>query len=454
MIGLAFVLLGLAAPPPDPCATAPTPEPPDRATARVYAEVGAAELEAGHAEVAAIAYAHAVALDASLGKASAGLAAACAALREQGTRQRRADAEGAFALGVERFRAGDDPGATAAFDRAAEWPTLAAPVGLYRALVALRADDWPEVRRELDLLRKDPALTEGVATLRRLAARQGRVMLTLGGEAGYDDNAELLPETPPAGTTRTPRADAHTLLAGSLVARPVRGLGLRLEQSVSWRDQLEIDALDLLASTSDASLRLPIARWLRSRAAGGLDYLVLGGQSYLFAPRADLGVEVDLLPSLRGAASYRLRWRDFLAPAFAGFTGNSHEGTLSVAVEPAGWLRAEAAYRLAREGARDALFSATAQGAALDLWLSPAPWLRAGLFAGWRHRAFDGLDPNVGFRRGDDEVTLDLRLEADASDHVTCQLGGALLRNQSNVVDFEFSRLSVLGACSLMVGLW
>ena len=449
----AFVLLlALQALPSDPC-VAQAPELPDPATAAVYADVAAAELAAGHADVASIAYARALSLDASLQQARKGLEAACRALREQGGAQRRLAAEQALSLGVERFRAGDDRGALSAFDRAAAWPSLLAPVGLYRALVAVRADDWPEVRRQLELAQHDPALADGVTPIGRLAARQGRLALTLGGEVGYEDNAELLPETPPTGSTRSPRGDAHALLAGSVIARPVRGLGLRLEQSITWRDQLRADALDLFGSSSEAALRLPSAGRLRVRAAGGLDYLFLGGQSYLLAPRADAGLEAELSPTLRAFAAYRLRDRHFLAPAFAAFSGTTHGVSVSLAFEAARWLRAEGAHHLAVEGARDSLFAATAQGPVLEVWLAPTAWLAVGLHAGWRHRAFEGSDPNVGFRRTDDEITLDLRVDADVANHVRCGVGGGLLRNQSNVVDFEFSRLGVLGSCSLMVGM-
>jgi len=455
MLGPLTLLLALAgaATEPDPCASAPPrSEAPDPATARAYADVGAAELEAGHPDVAIHAFERAVALDAALESARAGLRAACTALREDGRSSEKRGAEEAFAVGVERFRAGEDRQAVAAFDRAARWPALVAPAGLYRALAAVRAEDWPEARRQLTEAERDPALADGVATLRRLAARRGRLVLSAGDQFGYDDNVELLPDAPPTGSTRTPRGDGHFMAVAGAVARPVRGLGLRLEQAVSWRNQLDVDALDLITSTSDASLRLPIVEGLRARIGSGLDYLVLGGQSYLLAPQGGAGIEVDLGNSASVGAGYRFRWRDFRAPAFAGFTGATHEGTIGAGIDALHWLRVDVVYRLASEGAQDAVWAVTSHGPSLDLGLRPIPWLRLFLHSGFRHRTFDRVDPNVGFRRVDDEVAVDLRIELDLRDRVVCHLGGGLLRNASNVVDFEFTRRSVLGGFTLVVG--
>jgi hypothetical protein len=422
----------------------------DRDTAARYHAVGVAELAEGAEDTAAVAFARALALDPGLGEARLQLDRICRQRADRKGAAQDRQARETFAEGLALYRRGHDDEALAKLAQAAQSPALRGPASLYRAMLALRQGDHPEARRALAIAGTDPAVAEGVDALRPRVARGGRVVLSLGLEGGYDSNAELAPETPPVGSTLAPRGDGRYTLSGGASGRPLGDLDLVIQQNLLYRDQLEVDSLDLLASSTSIAARGPRSWWLVPLALGGLDYLALGGESYLVAPRFALEGAARLGQTFQLAPGYHVRHRGYQVARARPFDGVVHGGGLAVRAD-AGWLRAQVSYDGALEGAAEPLFHATVHGPAIELAIGRGV-LRLLVQASLRRRVFGGIDPNVGFARKDWELTADGRLELEVSDRVDCHVGSGLLRNASSVVDFEFTRITAQLGCGASFG--
>jgi tetratricopeptide (TPR) repeat protein len=258
MVGILCVLTPTAlAQPSEPCTTSPAASQSDPALALQYLAVGIAELEAGDERTAARAFARALELDASLSEARDRLARLCASVAHP----RAPSAEIALARAAEHYRLGQDEQAKAALELPLAAPELRGPANLYRALIALRVGELGQARRALTEAEGDPKVARGVAVLRRLVARRGRMIASLGVAGGYDSNVQLLPEQPPTGATRTPAGDGRYTLTSGLAVQPLERLDLRIEQVLIWQDQFEVDAFDLFASSTLLKWGAP-PRWL------------------------------------------------------------------------------------------------------------------------------------------------------------------------------------------------
>src|SRR5262249_48071893 len=123
-----------------------------------------------------------------------------------------------------------------------------------------------------------PLLSDAGRTL--LSATGPRLLtLTLLLRPGFDSNVPLLPGTALAPGALTARADGDILLLASAALRPLRGIGLTVEESASYRQQLRLTDFDLFSNVLGVRYA-----WLgqsdRVLARYGFELMTLGRELY------------------------------------------------------------------------------------------------------------------------------------------------------------------------------
>lgn len=468
----ALAAVALAAAPPDPCAPVPPEATPDPAAAALYRAVGDEQRRAGSADTATAAYRDALARDPSDGRSRAALAALCEAAKH----------EGAFQRGLARMESGDRPGAIAAFEEARAagpdasaallegicWyelgddgrarPLLAEAEGdpahresarFFLGLVALRGGRSREAAALLASSATDRRLGPMAMDLARLARREGRVVLSVLLDGGWDSNVDLTPDL--AGQ---PASAGDTSTGVTALARVAPGgdTGPYLTATATWRNQARYDALDVLGGGVFAGWQAGHAgRYLLGEA--GWEYRALGGEPYLSAPRLLGTARLDLGDAASGGVTYLARWERFLPAYFArydaaepgadvGYSGLRHFAEADVTWDLA---RARSSATVAWHGGWDAAHDpALAWGehgprAALRLALSRD--VRLGLDAAFTWRAYQAFDPALGALRADRYLDAAAVLERDLGDRWTLRASLVARKAFSNVPDFAYTRI-------------
>lgn len=431
--------LALAASAADPCApVAPLAE--DAAAAAAYRDVGDAEAAAGRAGTAAVAYRAAAARDPRDAASRAALARLCAdgapadpfqaavarldagrpaeALALLRSLHRGAAPEPAVALleGIALLDLGADAEAEPLLRRAAAAPAHAPAAELYLGLLRLRAGGGSEAVALFDRAAATPALAPIAEDLARLARRDGRLVLSVLAESGWDSNVTLAPATPAPG----PEADAALGLGAAVLYRPRGTSGPYLRASAGATEHLSLAAYDFAALDGAAG-------WQHRRGALtlgaelALGARTLGGEPYLLARR----LLVSGALALRGAtvsAAYAARSEDYAA-AYAGYSGILHRAELRVALPLGDAARVGLAYGLARDATRTADLSYVEHGPRADLRLALGRRARLALEAGLALRRYDARDTALGVLREDVQLDAAATAELDLSDHLTARAG-------------------------------
>ncbi|HEY6177766.1 MAG TPA: hypothetical protein VIX73_25095, partial [Kofleriaceae bacterium] len=303
----------------DLCGAAPEVVQPDAADSAAYTAVGDDARGAGDLRAAVIAYRKAIAADPGNQRATGELAAIC-----------RSDDRQLLLDAIARFSAGEHAAAAAALSEIVRTRgTASAGAHFFLALIALERHDTAAAIRELEIARGDPDYRELAAVLLRLAHRDGTLAFALLVEPELDTNPQLLPDTPPSGAvTGAPSTDEDLLAAATVTARPTPWLALR--NTLTWRNQRQLSALDFVGDDVDVAAELSAGRH-RVALRYDLDYDQLAGARYLIANRAAIAYRHD--GAVSAVASYALRRRDFARDTEQPFTGWVHSGDAGAALQ-------------------------------------------------------------------------------------------------------------------------
>lgn len=454
---LAIALVAGRAAGADPCAP-PRPVAPDGAAAAEYRAVAEAELARGDLETATLAFQAAAARDPDDATSRAALARLC----EEGPRP------DPFAEGVARMEAGDPRGALRALrlthgdaapspavallegicrfdlgeDAAAEPLLRAAEASsahrdtarLYLGLLRLRAGDASEAAALFDAARNGPALSGLAGEMGRLARRDGRLVLSLLAESGWDSNVTLAPE----GGEPPPEADGAFGLTAEALWRPRGRSGPYVRATAGLSEQLSLADYDVSALDGALGwqLRLPS---LTLAAEYDLGTRTLGGRRHVTAQRL-LASAVLTRGRTSLSATYAALLEDYV-PEYADYSGLTHRAELRLSVLVGASARVALAYGAARDLADAAALSFVEHGPRAELLVALGARTRLGLDAGVRFRAYDEADPAFGVTR--DDVYLDGAAfgEVDLGTHLTARLALQARQARSTVDVLEYEKL-------------
>ncbi len=285
-----------------------------------------------------------------------------------------------------------------------------------------------------------PPLAEaGRALLGRTAPRLLSLSLLVRPE--FDSNVPLQPATVPAGApSMAQTADGDLLLLAAASLRPIRSIGLSLDETAAWRQQFRLTDYDLFVN--DLAARYA---WIGARDRVGLSYdfelMTLGRSLYGLGHVANASYRRALWRDLGVAARYTFRYRDYLAADYAGFTGPSHTGQLAASFgAPDRPVEVEAGVVALREDTAEPGYSATGLGGTLSAHVRVPRRLDVALAVSTVARDFDP-QPGEAARR-DVQLAADLSVAIDLATWIGLVLGASMLRNFSNVADFDYSKVT------------
>ena len=455
MLALLLALAVQAAP--GPCDLPPPASHPEPTTAEIYRAVGDGELAAGSRDTAAAAYRRALALDPSNGAARAGLASSCRGparasdpfqeglrLMESGDRRgavaafraartARPSPSAALLEGICLYELGDDAAALPPLREAERDPAHREAASFFLGLVALRAGQGERAASLFEFASADVRFAAAGADLARLARREGRLMLSLLAESGYDSNVLLLPSGRQA-SGRPGDASAATTMAA--LARPLGASGPYARAAFSYRDQARLDAYDLLGGSGAVG-------WLAERAGNHLlaeyayEYTGLGGIPYLSAHRLFAGGRAAL-----GRIAVGLTWfgrfesfRQASDVPFSGFRQVA-EGDAALRIAPRSSIALF--YRYGRDDAQEAALSWQEHGPRAEARIGLGADVRLVAEVGYHWRRYPGVDPFLGVARSDTYLDGALRGEMDLGDRWTLRLSLVAQRAWSNVPNLAY----------------
>jgi tetratricopeptide (TPR) repeat protein len=130
-----------------------------------------------------------------------------AAAAFQAARKGDAGPSAALLEGICRHELGEEDEAAALLREAAAYPPHREEAQLYLGLVALRTGSSSEAAALFESASANPALEHAAADLARLARRDGRLVLSVFAESGWDSNVNLAPSGTPIGP---PTSDGAT----------------------------------------------------------------------------------------------------------------------------------------------------------------------------------------------------------------------------------------------------
>lgn len=467
MIASLLALALLAQAPPDVCAEVAPAARRDPAAAAEYLAVGDEERAAGRADSAALAYRAALERDPGQQKARAALAQLCASSRRDDgfarglARVRAGDCPGALPpleaaraagdpaaallVGLCRFRQGDDEGAAAALREAASAAETRASAELYLGLIALRGGRPGEASPLFQAAIADPALAPVARELARAARREGRVVLSVLAEAGWDSNVELAPDG------ASPAGDALGNLTALVTVAPWLERGPYARAAAGYQAQARRHEFELLALSGAAGVPIGAAR-RRLLVEYGYDERRVGGHPYLSAHRLLVDGRAALGEDWSAGAAYALRGERFRQADAADDSGLRHAGQLDAGVTVQGW-RLSAAYQAAWHAARASARSYREHGPLLAVASPSAARLRALVELAYTDRVYGAVDPGFELRRRDAYVDAAARLELDLRDRWTVYLSLAARRASSSVPDLRYTRLLPTAGLSFTTGI-
>ncbi|HYD41042.1 MAG TPA: hypothetical protein VEB43_09430 [Anaeromyxobacter sp.] len=468
---LAAALVAQASPDPqDPCAPI-SPGLADPGAAEAYEGVADEERAAGREESAVAAYRAALERDAGRDRARAALEELCAARRSDGAftrgleRVRAGDCRGALPAldeartagdpaasllaGVCRYQLGEDDAAAEALREAADDEETRASAELYLGLLALRGGRPGEASPLFRSAAADPGLAPVARALARDARREGRVVLSLLGEASWDSNADVAP-----GGGIGPEDSADGVGGGTalLTVAPWRERGPYVRGAFTLQEQARRDEFDLLATSLAAGLPLgPGSRGLLVEY--GWDERRVGGAPYLSAHRLLAEGRAALREGLTAGAAYALRGETFRSAELEDDSGLRHDLQVDVtaAIRRA---RLTAGWQGGWNGARVEWRASAEHGPLLGLSAPLSPRARAVLELAYVWRRWREEDPDLDVRRRDAYVDAAARLELELADRWTAYLSVAGRRAFSNVPELRYARVVPTAGLSYTAGLY
>jgi tetratricopeptide (TPR) repeat protein len=450
---LAAALLAAA----DPCAPV-VARAEDPAAASEYRAVGEAERARGDLETAAAAFRTAAALDAQDGGSRQALRALCAAgpgapepfaeglrLLEaddargaaaafRSARERAgADPSAALLEGICRYELGEDAEAASLLREAEQAPAHRAAARLYLGMLALRAGAGSQAAALFDSAGASPSLARMAADLARLARREGRLVLSVLAESGWDSNVPLVASDLPGD-----REDGAWALTAGALWRPRGSFGPYLRANGSLHQQFTLDAYDFGAVDGAAGWQVRAGR-LGLLAEYDYGYRMLGGDPFLSSHRLLASAS---LPIGRAVASLLWFTRfDGYSGAYQPFSGVVHRTEAKVSFP----LGERALLALAYGGGRDladaGYLSFLEHGPRAELRLALAPRVRLGVELAATFRAYDAADPAFGTARHETYLDGAALAEVDLTERLSLRAALQARRASSSVSALEYDKV-------------
>jgi hypothetical protein len=452
----------------------PLPEPAparDAEGARVYLEVGDAEVRRGSAETAIVAYREALRLDSANVRVREAYLAACthrtpAALLGEGIRMMNAgDCDGAIAVfqrlrtgradaaaglyeGICRYEQGDDERARPLLIEAQSARAHAARARYFLGLIDLRDGAASDAAELFDQVAASAGgtLGERAEVLRSAALRSGRGVVGIDAESGYDSNVNFTPAGGPAS------GDGAAAGGIWLLLRPLGLSGPYVRGNAFYRSQMNARDRDLGVFGGHAGWRVGRAETY-GFADYGYDHELLGAAPYFHAHRGRVGGRWQVVNRVALSSVYTIRFETYETATSANYSGVSH------AVDPELSFRfpAGSSISVGYHGGRDATsFSDTTSwehGPRAAIRLVVLPTLRVGGEASYTSRGYDAAAVGRTGPRADRIFYAGSTLEKDFA-RFTLRLQAGYRVASSNDPAHSFSRLVTTLGASYTVGLF
>jgi len=433
-----------------------------------YLSTGDEELAAGRPSSAAVAYARALQLAPADPAARAGLTRACAAWEGEATRAALAALEAhrpaealkllapfletrdaaqpatALAAGLALEDLGDKAGAARWLARAAEARELLPAAATLLAADSLEAGDTASARERLAPLPDDAPAS--ALRLRRLVAREGRLMTAVSAGLRADSNVDVAP-----GTSAFPSGSADVGLAATamVLARPLGQTGPFLGVDASLRKWAQLTAWDDASGAATAGAQLVVQPLVLS-AAYRFTLGALGWQPYLLAHAAQVDVRLRL-GRWQPGAGWSLQATSFAPAAVQGYSGVTHQGRVFLGASFAP-VRVSAAYEVLRDVTAATEYRRFEHGPSLDADVALGDRWRVWAGAALGFRAFDVVDPDLGVARHETIVSVRLRGEVDIAAWFTVFLAAEWRMVSSEVAELSYSRVAGTAGLSFALG--
>lgn len=448
----------------DPC-TLPEPSGrPDPAASEAYRAVGDSERASGARDTAVLAYREALRRDPSNPRALAAFRALClpaaasdpfqeglrlmeegewsqAAARFAESRAAGPDPSAALLEGICRQELGEDEAAGRLLREAERDPSHRASARFFLGLAALRAGEGARAASLFESAATNPGLQLAASDLARLASQEGRLVLSLLGEAGYDSNVDLTPERD---SNPSRSGDGIGALTALVLARPFGPSGAFARGDFTYRDQARFNLYDLAGG--GGAVGWDTGGWGDFlHLEYGYDYRWLGGAPYLSAHRL-LGGGGLAWGRFSLAATYLARFESFLPVASEPYSGLRQQVDAAAAWQLGIASSFSLAVRLGRDDARQSAYSWNEIGPRAELRLRLARDARLVVSAMAIWRDYQARDPSLQVIRSD--VYLDGMAigEMDLGLRWTLRLSVFARKAFSNVPDFAYTKIApVLG---------
>jgi tetratricopeptide (TPR) repeat protein len=341
----------------------------------------------------------------------------------------------ALLQGICHYELGEDAEATELLREAEAYAPHREEARFYLGLVALRAGAGPEATTLFESARGNAALERAAADLARLARQDGRVVVSLLAESGWDSNVNLAPTGEPS---LTPESDGVLALTGNLLFRPqgsrgpyLRAAGL-LHQPVRL-DAYEVRGFDLAAGWQfrGRGRQLVTEYDFGSRSFGGEPYVTahrLLASGWLSAGRVTLG------------GTYLARFESY-APDWSPFDGVLQRAEVRAAASPRRDLRVALAYGVGRDHTDSSVLRYTEHGPRAELRITSGRNWRVGLDAALSLRNYDEYDPSLSATRRDTYLDATAWAELDVAPGWAARLAVDARRATSNVPDLEYDKV-------------
>jgi tetratricopeptide (TPR) repeat protein len=455
----------------DPCAPVAPVGSPDPAAAEAYRAVGDEELAHGALDPAAAAYRAALTRDPSDGASRDALRRLCearSAIEDPLARGLRLMDAGEFRGAIDAFRVvrapalspstallqgichyelGEDTEAAPLLREAEGYGPHREEARLYLGLISLRAGAGAEATALFESARANPALERDARDLAQLARQDGRVVVSMLAESGWDSNVNLAPNAeanrsfPFFATDEpsiAPESDGVFALTGSLLVRPNGSRGPYLRGAALTHEPFRLGAYRVRGFDAAGGWQL---RGRASQAIVEYDYATrtFGGDPYLNSHR--LLASGWLRAGRAGfGAAYLVRFESY-ATEWSRFSGTLQRAELRAAFTPSPQLRVGVAYGIGREDAREPVVSYLEHGPRVELRASAGGAWRLGLDASLSRRGYDEYDSAFQTTRRDTYLDASAFAERDVAIGWALRFGLEGRRALSNVAALEYDKV-------------
>jgi hypothetical protein len=357
------------------------------------------------------------------------------------------DPSAALLEGICHHDLGDDAAAVPLLRSAATFPAHREVASLYLGLAALRAGAAGEAASFFEAAAASPSISRVAGDLARLARREGRLVVSLLAESGWDTNVNLAP----SGPVGAAEDDGSFALVASALLRPRGTQGPYLRATGALHQQLALGAYDFGALDAAGGWQARLGP-LSLLGEYGYGRRTLGGDSFLAAHRL-LASAALRHRGVTFSATYLARFEDY-APEWDAFSGVLHraEARVSFPVGRRAWLAL--AYGLGRDLADAEVVSFVEHGPRAELRVALGRRARVGAEVGVSSRRYDAYDAILGATRGDVALDGAVLAELDLSDRVSARASLLARRLTSNVPAMEYDKLVPAVGLSWTAGLW